>query len=121
MIPDGTVFWGVVLKQLILGLSAFSTGVLLYRAIIVERHRRRPFLVAGLLGVAVELLLISELVVRAPLVNPDWRAIAYLVGLVLIGVGFLGDAVRQRRRYRLEAQLARAEERLERDDARRDR
>lgn len=105
MIPEGTVFWGVVLKQVILGTSAFAAGVLMYRSLFVERRRRRPFLIMGLIGIVGEIVLISELVVRAPLVNPDFRAILYVVFLLLIGVGFLGDAFRSKKRYAIEQEL----------------
>lgn len=98
--PEGTTFWGVVVKQVLLGASAFSTGVLLYRALFYERHRHRPFLAVGFTGVAIALSLIAELVVRAPLVDPDWRALLYVTALFLIGVGFLGDAMRDKTRDR---------------------
>lgn len=99
MIPEGTVFWGVVIKQFILGATAFAAGVLLFRAIVTERKRRRPFLITGLVGVTGVLLLVGELVVRAPLINPEWRAIAYLICLLMIFVGFMGDAIRNKKRY----------------------
>ena len=120
MIPEGTAFWGVVLKQMILGASAFSAGVLMYRALFVERRRRRPFLICGLVGVVIEILLISELVVRAPLVNPDFRAILYVLGLILIGAGFLGDAFRSRKRYELEQELLKRVEAYEKSQEKRD-
>ncbi len=99
MIPEGTQFWGVVIKQFILGATAFSCGILLFRAVWTERRRRRPFLITGLLGVTGVLLLVGELVVRAPLINPEWRAIAYVLCLLMIFVGFMGDAIRNKHRY----------------------
>lgn len=99
--PPGTSYWGVVLKELLLGLSGFSIGVMLYRSLFFERRRHRPFLVAGFVGVALILGIIAELVVRAPLVNPELRAILYVVGVLLTGVGFLGDAIRSVRRGEL--------------------
>lgn len=98
MIPEGTVFWGVLVKQALLGFSAFAAGVLFYRAIFFELRRHRPFLAIGLIGVMIELILISEVVVRAPLINPDWRALLYLAALIATGVGFLGDVIRERKR-----------------------
>jgi hypothetical protein len=63
--PEGTTFLGVVIKQVVLGASAFAIGVLLYRTLVFERRRRRPWL--------------------------------YLVALLCIAIGFLGDATRGKR------------------------
>lgn len=89
---------GVVFKQMILGASAFAVGVLLYRALFFERRRHRPYLALGLAGVATTLVLIAEIVVRAPLVSPSWRSVLYILGVSAIAVGFLGDAIRERHR-----------------------
>lgn len=86
------------MKQTLLGASAFAVGVLLYRTAFFERRWRRPFLAVGFLGVAIVLVLIAEVVVRAPLINPNWRAVLYLVALLFIAVGFLGDVVRTRKK-----------------------
>ncbi len=115
MIPEGTTWWGVALKQALVGASAFSCGVLVYRALVVEWKRRRPFLVTGLLGVVGALLLIGEVVVRAPIIRAEWRTYAYLVFLLMIFVGFLGDAIRQKHRYEVEEKVL--DELEEQDDA----
>jgi peptidoglycan/LPS O-acetylase OafA/YrhL len=94
VIPEGTTFWGVIFKQVLLGMTAFGIGVMLYRAAFVERRRRRPFLVAGFLGMAAVLLPIATAIVRAPLIDPDWRALMFVAGLVLASVGFVGDAIK---------------------------
>jgi hypothetical protein len=99
--PPETAYWGVVLKQLLLGLSAFSIGVMLYRSLFYERRRQRPFLATGYIGMALLLGVIAELVVRAPLVNPDARALLYTTGVALTGIGFLGDAIVGQRRARI--------------------
>ena len=96
--PDGTVFWGVVLKQIILGVTAFTIGVMLYRSLIFERRRHRPFLAIAFLSMVALLIPVSELVVRAPLIDPDWRALLYTGGVLGVGVGFLGDLIRERKR-----------------------
>ena len=96
--PDGTVFWGVVLKQFLLGLMAFSVGVMLWRSLFFERRRHRPFLATAFAGVAALLVPVAELVVRAPLINPDWRAVLFTAGVAAAGIGFLGDAIREKRR-----------------------
>jgi hypothetical protein len=71
---------------------------LLYRAFFYERARHRPFLAVGFVGIATVLLLISEVILRAPLIAAEWRAWIYLVALLCTAVGFLGDAVRTKRR-----------------------
>lgn len=96
--PEGTTFWGLAAKQALLGASAFAVGVLCYRAIFYERRRHRPFLAIGFLGMATVLLLIAERVMRSPLLPVTWRAWTYLVALLCIAVGFLGDALRGRHR-----------------------
>jgi hypothetical protein len=96
--PEGATFWGVALKQTLLGASAFAIGVLLYRAFFYERARHRPFLAVGFVGIATELLLISELILRAPIIAAEWRSLLYLAALLCIAVGFLGDAVRTKHR-----------------------
>jgi hypothetical protein len=98
MIPEGTTFLGVVLKQLLVGASAFSVGIMLFRALFYERKRHRPFLSLGFASVAGLLVIIGELVVRAPFVDPDLRAILYFTFLVGATVGFAGDSVRGYRR-----------------------
>jgi hypothetical protein len=95
--PEGTTFLGVVIKQVVLGASAFAIGVLLYRTLVFERRRRRPWLAMGFGGMAVALALIAELVVRAPLISAEWRTWLYLVALLCIAIGFLGDATRGKR------------------------
>ena len=97
MIPEGTTFWGVAAKQCIVGASAFAAGVLLYRVFFFERSRHRPFLALGFLGIAVIIVLIGEAVVRLPLLNIEWRTVVYLLSLLAVAVGFLGDALRERR------------------------
>ena len=97
MIPEGTMFWGVVLKQVLLGFSAFSAGVLIYRVLFFDRRYGRGWLAVGLIGVAGFILLIAKVVISAPLVNPTWEAIVYVICLVLIGIGFLGDALKARK------------------------
>ena len=98
MIPEGTTFWGVAIKQCIIGASAFAAGVLLYRVIFFERHRQRPFLAIGFLGIAAIIVLIGEAVVRLPLLNVEWRTVVYLLALVAVAVGFLGDAIGEQKR-----------------------
>lgn len=97
MIPEGTHFWGVVVKQALLGLMAFAIGVSLYRAVFHERKRHRPFLATGFVGLALLLIPIAPVIVRAPLIDPTWQALVFTAGLVACGVGFLGDAIRDKR------------------------
>ena len=98
MIPEGTTFWGVAAKQFVIGASAFAAGVLLYRVLFVERLRHRPFLALGLFGIAVIIVLIGEAVVHLPLLNIEWRTVVYLLSLIAVAVGFLGDALGERKR-----------------------
>ena len=100
MIPEGTTFWGVVLKQFLVGASAFAIGIMLYRTLFFERRRHRPFLATGFFGMAIALGLVAEAIIRSPLINPDFRALLYLVAMLMIFIGFTGDAVRQHRRDR---------------------
>jgi uncharacterized membrane protein YoaK (UPF0700 family) len=97
MIPEGTNFWGVVLKQVLLGFMAFTVGVSIYRAIYHERKRHHPFLVTAFLGIVLLMVPLAPLIIRAPIIDPTWQAIVFLTGLLLIGVGFLGDAIRDNR------------------------
>ena len=92
------MFWGVVAKQAILGASSFAVGVLFYRSLFFERRRHRPFLATGFAGVGLVILLVAEAVVRAPLIDPDWRILIYIAALIAITIGFIGDAVREKRR-----------------------
>lgn len=93
-----TTFIGVALKQLLVGASAFAAGILIYRALVLERKRRRPFLSIGYASIVVIIALVAELIVKAPLINPEWRSILYLLALVGTFVGFTGDAIRQHKR-----------------------
>lgn len=96
MSPDP--FVGHLVKNIILGGSAFAVGVLLYRALFYERYRRRPWLAIGFGGVIIVLALIGEAVANAPLIDFTWRAGLYVVGLAAITVGFLTDAFKARGR-----------------------
>jgi hypothetical protein len=97
VIPEGTNFWGIIIKQVLIGFMAFAAGVSLYRALFHERKRHRPYLVAAFIGIVLLLVPLAPLIIRAPLINPTWQALVFAAGLMLVGVGFLGDAIRDNR------------------------
>lgn len=90
-----------LLRDIILGLSAFAAGVAFYLAylnILAALHGVEyawPFAFSRI-GQAGIILLVAEAVFGAPTVSLTWRSVLYALFLLLVFVGFIGIAVKER-------------------------
>lgn len=96
-----------MIQTLIVSLTFFAAGTVLYLAMRNLRaaihstgseRRLNGAYAAARLGFVIVVGLITEAIFKAPSIPFSWRVALYLVGLVLVAVGYLGIAVEGRRR-----------------------
>ena len=96
--------WGVILKNLIVGLTALSCGFVLWlawtniRAAFRFRDPAPAFYAMARIGLVLIVGLVAEAVFRAPEIPVTVRALVYTLGLALVTVGYAGVIVYERRR-----------------------
>ena len=97
-----------IFKAVIVGASLFSLGLvgyLAYRnvrsAMRTEGHERRlniSYAVARC-GFVLTIGLVTEAVMRAPSLTPDYRLIGYTIGVVAAAIGYLGVVYESRHTF----------------------